>query len=91
MKGKRILGLLLAGLLLGSTAQAADITVTVEGRPVPAFVEEGVTYVQLAPFLEHGRPSGTTMPAPPRRRRTCSPWTCPSGAITCWPTDISTG
>ena len=53
MKGKRILGLLLAGLLLGSTAQAADITVTVEGSPVPAFVEEGVTYVQLTPFLEH--------------------------------------
>ena len=53
MKGKRILGLLLAGLLLGSTARAADITVTVEGRPVPAFVEEGVTYVQLTPFLEH--------------------------------------
>lgn len=53
MKGNRILGLLLAGLLLGSTAQAADITVTVEGSPVPAFVEEGVTYVQLTPFLEH--------------------------------------
>lgn len=53
MKGKRILGLLLAGLLLGSTARAADITVTVEGSSVPAFVEEGVTYVQLAPFLEH--------------------------------------
>ena len=52
MKGKRILGLLLAGLLLGSTAQAADITVTVEGSPVPAFVEDGVTYVQLTPFLE---------------------------------------
>ena len=53
MKGKRILGLLLAGLLLGSTARAADITVTVEGSSVPAFVEEGVTYVQLTPFLEH--------------------------------------
>lgn len=53
MKGKRILGLLLAGLLLGSTARAADITVTVEGSPVPAFVEKGVTYVQLTPFLEH--------------------------------------
>lgn len=52
MKGKRILGLLLAALLLGSTAQAADITVTVEGRAVPAFVEDGVTYVQLTPFLE---------------------------------------
>lgn len=52
MKGKRILGLLLAALLLGSTARAADITVTVEGRAVPAFVEDGVTYVQLTPFLE---------------------------------------
>lgn len=52
MKGKRILGLLLAALLLGPTAQAADITVTVEGRDVPAFVEDGVTYVQLTPFLE---------------------------------------
>lgn len=52
MRGKRILGGFLAALLLGSTAQAADITVTVEGSPVPAFVEDGVTYVQLTPFLE---------------------------------------
>ena len=47
MKGNRILGLLLAGLLLGSTAQAADITVTVEGSPVPAFVEEGVNLMSM--------------------------------------------
>ena len=52
MRGKRILGGILAALLLGSTARAADITVTVEGSPVPAFVEDGVTYVQLTPFLE---------------------------------------
>lgn len=52
MKGKQILGLLLAALLLGSTARAADITVTVEGRPVPAFVEDGITYVQLTSLLE---------------------------------------
>lgn len=52
MRGKQILGGFLAALLLGSTARAADITVTVEGSPVPAFVEDGVTYVQLTPFLE---------------------------------------
>lgn len=52
MKGKRILGLLLAAQLLGSAALASDVTVTVEGRQVPAFVKDGVTYVQLTPFLE---------------------------------------
>ena len=50
---KRMLGLLLAALLLTVPARAADdITVTVEGETMPAFAEDGVTYVQLVPLLK---------------------------------------
>ena len=53
MKGKKYLGLLLAVLLFASEAQAReDVTVTVGGETVPAFVEAGVTYVRLADLLE---------------------------------------
>lgn len=53
MKGKKYLGLLLAALLFTSEAQAReDVTVTVGGETVPAFVEAGVTYVRLADLLE---------------------------------------
>lgn len=53
MHGKKILGLLLAALLLTGSARAADdVTVTVEGQTVPAFAEDSVTYVQLAALLE---------------------------------------
>lgn len=53
MKGKKHLGLLLAVLLFASEAQAReDVTVTVGGETVPAFVEAGVTYVRLADLLE---------------------------------------
>ena len=53
MKGKKYLGLLLAVLLFTSEAQAReDVTVTVGGETVPAFVEAGVTYVRLADLLE---------------------------------------
>ncbi len=53
MIGKTLTGLLLAGLMLASPARAAeDVAVTVGGETVPAFVEAGVTYVQLAPLLE---------------------------------------
>ena len=52
MKGKKYLGLL-AVLLFASEAQAReDVTVTVGGETVPAFVEAGVTYVRLADLLE---------------------------------------
>ena len=53
MKGKKYLGLLLAVLLFASEAQAReDVTVTVGGETVPAFVEAGVTYVRLADLRE---------------------------------------
>ena len=53
MKGKKYLGLLLAVLLFASEAQAReDVTVTVGGETVPAFVEAGVSYVRLADLLE---------------------------------------
>ena len=53
MKGKKYLGLLMAVLLFASEAQAReDVTVTVGGETVPAFVEAGVTYVRLADLLE---------------------------------------
>ncbi|MDE7218920.1 MAG: cell wall hydrolase [Oscillospiraceae bacterium] len=53
MKGKKILGLLLAALLFTSKAGAwDDVTVTVGSETVPAFVETGVTYVQLTALLE---------------------------------------
>lgn len=53
MNGKKILGLLLAALMLTSAAWAAeDVTVEVDGRTVPAFVEDSVTYVQLTTLLE---------------------------------------
>lgn len=53
MKGKTILSLLLAALLLSGAARAADdVTVTVDGKAVPAFAEDSVTYVQLAPLLK---------------------------------------
>ena len=53
MKGKKYLGLLLAVLLFASEAPAReDVTVTVGGETVPAFVEAGVTYVRLADLLE---------------------------------------
>lgn len=52
-KGKKLLGLLLAALLLSVPARAEDtVTVTVGGEAVPAFAEGGVTYVQLTPLLE---------------------------------------
>ena len=52
MNVKRILSLLLAALLLAAPAGAADnITVTVEDTVVPAFAEDGVTYVQLSSLL----------------------------------------
>jgi len=52
MDMKRILGLLLAALMLTAPAWAADdITVTVEDTDVPAFAEDGVTYVQLSSLL----------------------------------------
>lgn len=50
---KRLSGLLLAALLLSVPARAEDaVKVTVEGETVPAFAEDGVTYVQLVPLLE---------------------------------------
>lgn len=53
MRGKTLMGWLLAGWLLASPAQAVEnVTVTVGEETVPAFVEAGVTYVQLAPLLE---------------------------------------
>lgn len=53
MKKRTLAGLLLAGLLLTAPARAEeDITVTVDGAAIPAFVEEGVTYVQLTSLLE---------------------------------------
>ena len=49
----RMPGLLLAALLLAQTALAGEsVAVTVDGAPVPAFVEGGTTYVQLSPLLE---------------------------------------
>lgn len=54
MKGKTILSLLLAALLLSGTARAAeDVMVTVDGQTVPAFAENSVTYVQLSSLLEN--------------------------------------
>lgn len=53
MKGKTILSLLLAALMMSGTARAAeDVTVKVEGQTVPAFAENSVTYVQLTSLLE---------------------------------------
>lgn len=53
MNGKKILSFLLSAFLLAGSARAGeDVTVTVEGEPVPAFVEDGVTYVQLTSLLE---------------------------------------
>ena len=53
MKGKTILSLLLAALLMSGTARASEnVTVKVDGQTVPAFAENSVTYVQLAPLLE---------------------------------------
>lgn len=50
---KRLSGLLLAALLLSVPAMAKDdVKVTVEGETVPAFAEDGVTYVQMVPLLE---------------------------------------
>ena len=51
MKGKKLLGLLLAVLLLTVGARAEDVTVTVKDTAVPAFAEDGVTYVQLSSLL----------------------------------------
>lgn len=51
MRGKRLLGLLLAALLLTAGARAEDVTVTVKEKTVPAFAEDGVTYVQLSSLL----------------------------------------
>ncbi len=53
MTGKNIAALLLAACLLAAPARAADeVTVTVGGETVPAFAENGATYVQLVPLLE---------------------------------------
>lgn len=52
MKGKKLLGLLSAAILLTSTANAAEVTVAVDDRTVPAYAEDGVTYVQLVSLLE---------------------------------------
>lgn len=53
MNGKKMLGSLLAALLLAAPAHAAvDVTVTVDGETVPAFAENGVTYVRLTDLLE---------------------------------------
>lgn len=50
---KRLPGLLLAALLLSVPARAENaVEVMVDGEPVPAFAEDGVTYVQLVPLLE---------------------------------------
>ena len=52
--GKKLLGALLTALLLASPAGAAETvaTVTVDGRAVPAYAEDGVTYVQLSSLLD---------------------------------------
>lgn len=51
MKVKRLLALLLTVLLFTVRAQAEDVTVTVKDKAVPAFAEDGVTYVQLSSLL----------------------------------------
>lgn len=52
--GKKLLGALLTALLLASPAGAAEtvVTVTVDGRAVPAYAEDGVTYVQLSSLMD---------------------------------------
>lgn len=42
----------LTACLLGTSANAAEVTVSVDDTTVPAFAEEGVTYVQLSALLE---------------------------------------
>lgn len=51
MRGKTLLALLLAFFLLAADARAEEITVTVADTTVPAFAEDGVTYVQLSSLL----------------------------------------
>ena len=53
MNGKRILSFLLTAFLLTGVARAGEnVTVTAGGRTVPAFVEDGVTYVQLTSLMD---------------------------------------
>lgn len=52
MNGKKLLCGLLAAFLLSAPAHAAEVTVAVDGQTVPAYAEDGVTFVQLSALLE---------------------------------------
>lgn len=52
MIGKKLSSLLLSALLLSGTAHGADVAVSVDGREIPAYAEEGVTYAELPSLLE---------------------------------------
>ena len=54
MIGKKLLGALLTALLLASAAGAVEteVMVTVDGTAIPAYAEDGVTYVQLSSLLD---------------------------------------
>ena len=52
MKGKSLICLLAAILLLSQTARARELCVTIDDAELPGFAVEGTAYVPLTPFLD---------------------------------------